>query len=453
MTSTHEPHADGTTEPTPNRTHSRATRAGDPEAGFDAFAAKDRLGGVGVFTDPYPRLAELRDRSPVHGGSVSAKFDAPGADRLLAAEDRQCAVYSFAGVDQVLRDPGTTFSSKWYGPSLGDVIGRTILEMDAPDHRRFRSLISKAFTKREARTWEDGFVRRIVDEHIDRFVDRQQADLAADFAFLYPINVVATAAGLPVDDIAAFYQHTAILTNIAVSRDDRLRASRDLGAMVRTLIDERRAPDADPDRADLVAVLVRARLDEQDWDGVTARHLTDDEIVAFMRLLVPAGAQTTYRALTTILYGLLSHPDQLDAVRADPALLPRAIEEGLRWEVPLLAVGRTAVRDAEVDGCPIAAGLHVNVPIGAANRDPARWERPDEFDIFRPQLGHLSFGAGPHVCLGIHSARMELRVALERLLERLPGLRLDPDTPCAGITGLGMRTAVRLPVVWDRPTG
>jgi len=415
----------------------------------DAFARKDELNGVGVLSDPYPRLAELRSQCPVHAGSVSARFDMPGADRLLGPEDGQVSVYSFAGVDKVLRDPGTTFSSGWYHASLGAIIGRTILQMDAPEHRRFRSLIAPAFTRREITRWERDFVTRIVDGYIDRFADRGKADLAAEFAFYYPIEVVAVSAGLPIEDIPEFYRHTAILTNIAVSQDERLRASEELGELVRAMIAERRADPPDAQRDDLIAVLVRAHLNDEDWDGSSDRALTDDEIVAFLRLLVPAGAQTTYRALTTLLYGLLSHPDQLEALRADPELIGRAVEEGLRWEVPLLAVGRDARVDTTVDGCPVAAGRQVNVAIGAANRDPQRWERPDEFDIARTPVGHLGFGAGPHVCLGIHAARMELRVAVERLLARLPGLRLDPDDPTEGITGLGLRTAMRLPVRFD----
>lgn len=411
---------------------------------LDAFAAKDALNGVGIVKDPYPRLAELRAQCPVHQGSVSAKFDLPGADRIIAAEDEQASVYTYEGVDAVLRD-AATFSSRWYHSSLGEIIGRTILEMDPPEHRRFRSLISPAFTRREMLRWERLFVRPIVNGYVDRFAAAGRADLAADFAFHYPIHVIAVAAGLPVEDLDAFYTHTALLTNIAVSQEERLAASRDLGAMVQQLIDARRKEPSD----DLIGVLVRARLSDDEWDGASERHLTDDEIVAFLRLLVPAGAQTTYRAITTVLYGLLSHPDQLAAVRADPALIPQAVEEGLRWEVPLLAVGRTAVRDTEVEGCPVRAGQHVNTPVAAANRDPSRWDRPDAFDIFRTPVPHVSFGVGPHVCLGIHAARMEMRVALELLLERLPNLRLDPDAECDGITGLGLRTAVRLPVLFD----
>jgi cytochrome P450 len=153
--------------------------------------------------------------------------------------------------------------------------------------------------------------------------------------------------------------------------------------------------------------------------------------------------------LTNLLYALLTHPEQFDALRRDPSLIPRAVEEGLRWEPPLLYFGRVATTDTEIEGHPVAAGTTVNVCVHSANRDPDRWDNPDEFDIFRPQHGHLAFGQGNHICLGIHFARMELRVALELIIEKLPNLRLDPDAHDVHIDGLISRTAVNLPCVWD----
>jgi cytochrome P450 len=145
---------------------------------------------------------------------------------------------------------------------------------------------------------------------------------------------------------------------------------------------------------------------------------------------------------------LLTHPDQLKAVYDDRSLIPQAIEEGLRWEPPLLGFGREATVDTEIEGVPIAAGTMVNLVIAAADRDPSRWDHPEEFDIFRPQLPHLAFGSGNHVCLGIHFARMELRVAMERIFERLPDLRLDPSVEDVYIGGLGARSPDVLPVLF-----
>jgi cytochrome P450 len=147
----------------------------------------------------------------------------------------------------------------------------------------------------------------------------------------------------------------------------------------------------------------------------------------------------------------LTHPDQLAAVRDDRSLVPQAVEEGLRWEPPLLSFQRMATGDTEIAGRPVGSGTVVNLCVSTANRDPERWTHPEVFDIFRPPRAHIAFGQGNHVCLGIHFARMELRVALDLILDRLPGLRLDPEATDVHIDGLAARTAVHLPCVWDVP--
>ena len=409
------------------------------------FAIKDRLSGVGVVANPHPRLHELRAACPVHRGSLSGLFGVLGPDNYIIPDDQQLSVLTFTDADRAFRD-SATYSNAYYQHYLRTVIGKTILEMDPPEHHRFRMLIQGAFTKQAVARWEHDFARDIIASYLDRLVPAGCGDLAADFAFHYPIAVTAAAVGLGIDDVETFYEQATLLTNVAIDEERRLGAAAELGALVQTLIAERREQPT----GDLISVLVEARFRE---GGAGADRLTDDEIVAFVRLLVPAGAQTTYRTLTNLLYALLTHPEQLDALRADPGLIPQAIEEGLRWESPLLSFGRTATADVTIADQPVAAGEIVNLCVHAANRDPSRWERPDEFDIFREPHGHLGFGQGNHLCLGIHFARMELRVALELVLERLPGLRLDADAPCAGITGLAARTAVNLPCTWDVPEG
>ena len=416
-------------------------RDGTPD---DPFAAKDKLFGVGVMRDPHPRLHELMEAGPVHQGSMSGQFDMVGPDNLIYPEESQVSVVGFWPVDEGFRDP-ERFSNSWYQPALGNVIGRTILEMDPPEHYRFRLLLQGAFSKKEMQRWEREFVRDIVRSYLMPLVPLGRADLATEFAFHYPITVTAVAAGLPVADVPAFYRQAALLTNVTVPEETRMSAARELGEMVQVLIDERRVEP----KGDLIGLLVQAELKQTVDDG--KKKLTDEEIVAFLRLLVPAGAQTTYRSLTNILFGLLSHPDQFEAVLADRSLIPRAIEEGLRWEAPLLAFARTCTRDTTIADQPIAAGTHINLCVHAANHDPSRWDHPDEFDIFRPELGHMAFGQGNHICLGIHFARMELRVALEEILDELPNLRLDPEATDVHVTGLGTRTTINLPCVWDVP--
>jgi cytochrome P450 len=307
--------------------------------------------------------------------------------------------------------------------------------------------------------WERDFVRDIVSSYIDRFAPRGRADLVADFALHYPLRVIVEAAGLPESHVDTFYRWAAFLTNVSIDEKTRLEVAGEFGAYLQSIIDERRANPGH----DLVSLLVTSSFEDgdgtssfEDGDGTSSledgdrmvQRLSDEDILAFLRLLIPAGAQTTYRQLCNLVFGLLTNPDQLAAVQGDPALIPQAVEEGLRWQPPLISFGRTAVVDTEIDGVPIPAGSHVNAIVASADRDPARWEHPERFDIFRPSLAHLAFGSGPHICLGIHFARMELKVALEQLLARLPNLRLDPDADDVHIDGLGARSPDRLPVVF-----
>ncbi len=422
-------------------------RMGDITTGrtsADVFEAKNLLGGIGLVRDPHPRLRELRDECPVHAGSVSGLFGVVGPDNYLTPDASQISVFTYDEVDRGFRD-AARFSNSYYVPYVQAVIGRTILEMDPPEHQRYRSLLQGAFTKHEMVRWEEGFVRAIVDAQLDTLAPLGRGDLAADFAFHYPITVIAVATGLPVEHIDAFYAQAAKLTNVAIDQAERFEASAELAAMAQAVIDERRREPKD----DLVSILVHAEITAPDG---TLERLTDDEIVAFVRLLVPAGAQTTYRTLTNLLFALLSHPEQYEMVCRDRTLIPRAIEEGLRWEAPLLSFGRRATVDTVVAGHPVAAGTTVNLCVHSANRDPSRWDDPDRFDIQRRPKGHVSFGQGNHICLGVHFARMELRVALELIIDRLPGLRLDPDADDIHIGGLASRTALHLPCVWDTAT-
>ncbi len=406
----------------------------------ELLKTKDSFFGHGVVRDPYPRLADMLQQCPVHPGVVPEYFGTTGPETILYPGQPQFSTFSFTGVEQVFKDPGR-FSACWYQASLRSTIGRTLLEMDPPEHTRHRRLLQVAFTRKEMERWEREFVRDIVNSFIDRFVDRGRADLVADFALHYPLRVIVEAAGLPESHVDTFYRWAAFLTNVSIDEHTRLQVAGEFGDYLQSVIDDRRAHPGN----DLVSLIVTSRFDDASGEE---QRLTDEDILAFLRLLIPAGAQTTYRQFCNLAFGLLSSPDQLGAVQRDRTLIPQAVEEGLRWQPPLISFGRTAVVDTEIEGVPIPAGAHVNAIVGSADRDPARWDHPERFDIFRPQLAHLAFGSGPHICLGIHFARMELKVALEQLLARLPNLRLDPDAEDVHIDGLGARSPDRLPVVF-----
>jgi cytochrome P450 len=403
---------------------------------YDPFAVFDESTGAGSVRDPYPVFHELRAACPVQTGNFSQHFGWDrSVDPVLSDPDRTVTPLSFEAVHAVLKD-GETFSSAAYAESMGLVMGHSILEMDEPEHHRYRSLIQQAFTRKAMDRWEVELVGPIVHGLIDEFADQGRGDLVRRLFWPFPVHVIAGMLGLPAEELPDFHRRAVELISIAVDIDRGLVASQWLYDFFAGVIGQRRA---DP-REDLISVLVEAELDGQ--------RLTDEEIIAFLRLLLPAGAETTYRSSSNLMYGLLSNPDQLERLRADRGLMPAAIEEGLRWEPPLTGIGRTATRDVIIDGVEIPAGSPVSVCLGGANRDPSRWDHPDQFDLAREPKQHLAFAFGPHMCLGMHLARMETTVAINAVLDRLPAVRLDPSADDPHITGLMFRAPRALPVLF-----
>jgi cytochrome P450 len=408
------------------------------------LADKDAFFGHGAVVDPYPELATMLSKCPVHAGSIQEHFGVGGPETLLFGDSPQVSVLSFDGVENGFKNY-EELSARWYKPSLSNTFGRTILEMDPPEHGRYRQLIQGALTRKEMERWETEFVRDLVNSFLDSIAARGKAELVKEFAIQYPLRVLVEACELPQDDVEMFYTWAAMLTNVGVEEQIRIDVAAKFGAYLLKVINERRSSPG----KDLVSLLATATFRKLPGSDEPGGHLTDEEIVSFLRLLLPAGAQTTYRTLCNLLVGLLTHPDQLAAIYEDHSLIPQAIEEGLRWEPPLISFGREAVVDTEIEGVSIAAGTQVNLVVAAADRDPSRWDNPDEFDIFRPQIPHVAFGTGNHVCLGIHFARMELRVAMEQIVKRLPNLRIDPDYGDVTVEGLGARSPDLLHVLFD----
>jgi cytochrome P450 len=411
---------------------------------YDPFEEFNRAAGIGVVEDPYPLFTLARQTAPLIQEDVRAMagLEVDGEDQggfidpgLFGELPDVYTAFTFDAAQAVLRD-GETFSSKGYEDVMGQVMGHTILEMDEPEHHTYRGIVQQAFSRKTMERWEVEAITPIIDEHIDAFIDRGRAELVRELTFPFPVRVIARLLGLPNSEMEQFHRLAVELISVGFDMDRGLAASRALGDYFGTILAERRRAPAD----DLMSTLAQAELDGQ--------HLTDDEIFAFLRLLLPAGAETTYRSSGNLLFGLLNHPDQLDALRNDRSLMGQAIEEGLRWEPPLLTIIRTATRDTEVEGVPIRAGSMIVINMGSANHDEKYWTDPETFDIFRPQRQHLAFAFGPHMCLGMHLARMETRIVLERLMDRLPGLRLDRDVPAPFITGMTFRNPDRLPVVW-----
>jgi cytochrome P450 len=396
------------------------------DGSLEAMAFDDAVSGD--IRDPYAELAEQRRKNPIQ------RIDMPGL-----AVDKSAAMfilYRHEEIVQVLRD-GETYSSSAVIAAFGEVLGqRVMLGMDEPYHGRLRSLVSKAFSQKALKRWEDDLVVAIANDLIDRFADRGRADLVKEFTFDFPTRIISGLLGLPEEDFHQFQRWSIDVLSFMVAPERGRASAAALTEYAKPILAARRQEP----REDLISSLAAAEIDGE--------HLTDDEIFSFMRLLLPAGIETTYRALGNMLFGLLANPSQLEILRADRSLMPQAIEEAVRWEAPLLAITRVATRDTELGGVPIPAGSQLMPMLGAANRQEDRYEEPDMFNILRQARAHIGFGSGPHVCLGMHLARLEMRTAVNLLMDRLPNLRLDPDGHDPHIRGQIFRSPNALPVLF-----
>jgi cytochrome P450 len=384
-----------------------------------------------LLRDPYPFFEHKRRESAVFKGSVMDWSKTPDS---MVPENLYAAV-SFDAVNRVFRD-GKVFNSHIYDSTIGLFMGPTILAMEGQQHWEHRNLVSAAFKSRSLVRWEPEIVRPVVNALIDEFIDAGEADLVKDFTLEFPTRVISKLLGLPEEDLPWFRRRAVELISYTVKYKRAFEASAALKDYFLDQIDKRRSKPTE----DVIGDLVTAEIDGE--------KLSDEAIYSFLRLLLPAGLETTYRSAGNLLYLLLSHSEQFQAVQADHELIPAAIEEGLRFETPLTTVQRYATEDTEVEGVEITAGSVIDVCIGSANRDERRWERSEQFDIFRKRLPHISFAAGEHTCMGLHLARMETRVAVECLLTRLADIRLiTDDNP--HIWGQPFRSPTALPVTFD----
>ena len=395
---------------------------------YDPFAAFTDV-VAGTTRDPWPALAEKRRATPVSKGLTMP------SDALPEGFDVEPGwiAYRYDDCSRILRD-AKTFTSTAYDSTIGMVMGHMILGMDDPEHREHRNLVAHAFREKSLARWEPEFIRPIVDELIDRFAADGRADLVRQMTFEFPVRVIARLLGLPEEDFSQFQRWSVELIGLVADIERGLAASESLREYFAGVVARRRTRPAE----DVISDLVTAEVDGD--------KLTDEAIYSFLRLLLPAGAETTYRSSGNLLFLLLTHPDQLDAVRADRSLLPQAIEEGLRCEPPLLTINRTTTCEVELAGVTLGPGESITPHIGSANHDETRWENPETFDIHRTPVPHIAFAHGPHMCLGMHLARLETRVLVNRVLDRLPDLTLDPGGDDPHIQGDVFRSPTALPV-------
>jgi cytochrome P450 len=383
-----------------------------------------------IETDPYGFFEHMRNTAPVWRGTLMESDLMP--DELKVSEN--WTLFDFESVFAAFRED-TVFASEMYNNTIGLVFGPTILGMHGKQHHDHRSLVSKAFKQSALTKWEPEVIDPICDQLVDEFKNDGGADLVKALTFEFPTRVTAALLGLPEQDLEMFRRLSLDLISITDDIEAGLTASVELGTYFQEQVDQRRSAMTD----DVIGDLVAAEIDGE--------KLTDEAIISFLRLLLPAGLETTYRSSGNLLQLLLTHPDQLDALQQDRSLIPAAIEEGIRYETPLVLVMRNTTRDVELHGMTIPEGAQVNLCMGSANRDDKRWENPDVFDIQRPRRAHISFAGGIHSCLGMHLARVETKAMLTSLFDRVTDLQLleDDDTK---IVGMPFRSPKHLPVTF-----
>ncbi|KZS57877.1 hypothetical protein A4G26_14825 [Mycobacterium kansasii] len=409
-------------------------RTADDSAYVESAAAETPRSRI---VDLYGPLAAARRRAPVHPMTQAALIgqDDYRTQKEFTKASFSC-VLSFEHCQQALTDE--RLSSRFWDETIGQVWGHTIIGMDGSEHRQHRALISQAFTRRSLRRWQETAIVPAVNGLIDRFEKNGSADLYREFTLLFPVYIITEMMGLPFTDIERFNTWAGETVAAFYDMETAKEASKKLERYLSPLIEERRGGTGE----DLITLLANAELD--------GGRLETIDIVSFLRLLLPAGGETTARSTASMLLGLLQSPEQLQAVISNRTLLPQAIEEGLRWEPPLMSISRIALDDLVLGDVEVQQGSVLEISLGAANRDHTRWDDADSFNIFREKKPHIAFAWGPHTCLGAHLARAEMSAALTALFDRLPGLRLDPDTgQQARVQGIGLRAPNKVPVVFE----
>jgi len=396
--------------------------------------------GAGSVEDPYPLIARLRAEGGVYPASFFDMFDLPNPMAESWPGAQRFSTLTYSATEAVLRD-NVTFSNAGIRRMTEHVFGPiSLMGSDDPEHRKFRLLVQPAFGKKAMGLWSS-WVKPRLDELIDGFAGDGRADLYFDYCARFPVFVIAMTLGVAREDLDSFHEWAAKLQIAAAPPEEARAARHQVETYMRKVIEARRKTPGD----DLISLLINSEIDE---DG-EKQKITEEQILGLVCNLLPAGAGTTYRSLGIILVTLLQRPELLARLYKERELIPAVVEEVLRWNGPVLTSPfRLATADAVIDGVKIPKGALVEPGIAAANRDPAVFENPDEFDPFRPQRPNLVFSFGSHFCVGGQVARMELRSALNALLDRLPNLRFDPDVPTPQLTGLLYRMPTGVPVVW-----
>lgn len=360
---------------------------------------------VAGLAEPQPMYKALRESAPV--------FRSPQAVVLSRLADIEMALKRT-----------DLFSSNMDAVDLGNLRPLIPLQIDPPDHAKYRRILDPLFTPREMARREPQ-VAALVNDMIDRFADRGECDFHAEFAVPLPCTVFLQLLGLPLDDLDKFLEwKDGVIRPEGVA--DRYERHPNVTPVAQQIYEyfERAIDDhiADP-RDDVLSAMIDLHFKEVGGSALTREELLD---ICFLFLI--AGLDTVTDSLDCFFVYLARHPEHRRQLVEQPDILPHAIEELLRWETPVPGVVRVAMQDVEIGGCPISKGERVSPLLGAANTDPAEFADPELVDFNRNPNRHRAFGGGPHRCLGSHLARMELRVALREFHRRIPDYEIPAGT-------------------------
>lgn len=388
------------------------------------------MGPMAPVANPYPLYKRLRAESPV----LETRR---GADATSIGTERSVMITRYDDVKAVLSD-ADTFGSDIVQRTMGLVMGPTIVGMNGREHLKHRTLITPSMTPRALRGGDfRTLIREIADSYIDRFVNDGATDLHEQFFFHFPLTVFVSVLGIPADDVDMVHRTACDLCLVSADPERGFAAAGRLEEYFAPIIAQRRDNLGD----DVISTLIRAEVDGE--------QMSDYEIISFLRLLVLAGAETTNHLLGSCFYQLIRNAALTERVRGDRALIPQLIAETMRWESPIATVMRETVKDTEIAGVPIEAGVGVLCHIGSANRDERKFDNPDEFDLDRDTSDHISFGFGRHYCAGSHLAKLEAEIGINAILDRL-----DDITPVTGepsdIVGFSFRGPDRVPVTFRK---
>jgi len=385
--------------------------------------------------DPFPQLAAIRAEGPL----VPTKF--PIIGRLHLATTWESVSDFLKGSEHFAADGRNAGKSSalglWWAPKMIRILGQNMLMLDDPDHRRLRKLVDASFRRDRIEAMRP-VIARIADDLLDRMDASGDYDLVGGFARELPLRVIAEMLGLPEDLRAKTTLWMAEFSDVkSIWGAGRIFIL--VGRLMKLMRAEFAAQRIKP-RDGLVAELIAAEAD--------GHRLSEDELLAMVFLLFLAGHETTTHLIGTSVFSLTQHPDQLAMLRADPKLMPNAVEELHRWNSPVQATKpRMARRDMDFHGVCLKQGDRVMGLLASANCDPAHFDNPETLDLRRPNVRHAGYGGGMHLCLGMHLARVETEVALERILARWDRIALA--VPAGDIRWLprpGMRGPVTLPL-------